>query len=97
VTYRIEVPTAVEGDVVLAVVHGAVLSVTRNGKVLAHAEYQLSCEHEHETAGCPACLARNAGFALRDGHDKLSRGVGVRSRGTWRMANGTSGQRAQRR
>ena len=89
-TYWIEVPSAIDGDIVDAVVQGAVLSVTRNGKALAQADYQLSCGHMRETAGCPACLERNEGFALADGFDALSRGVGVRSRGTWRMRDGSS-------
>ena len=84
-TYRIEIPSAVKGDVVEAVVYGALLSVTRNGRDVSHAEYQLSCDHERESAGCPACVERNDGFALRDTLDGLSRGVGMRARGTWRM------------
>ena len=60
-TYWIEVPSAIDGDIVDAVVQGAVLSVTRNGKELAQADYQLSCGHMRETAGCPACLERNEG------------------------------------
>ena len=85
-TYRIEIPSAIKGDVIEAVVDGAVLSVTRNGKNVSHAEYQLSCDHERERAGCPACFERNEGFALRDSLDRLSRGVGMRARGTWPMA-----------
>jgi hypothetical protein len=84
-TYRIEIPSAAKGDVVEAVVFGAMLSVTRNGKDVSHAEYQLSCDHQCESAGCPACLERNEGLALRDSFDRLSRGVGVRARGTWPM------------
>ena len=84
-TYRIEIPSAVKGDVIEAVVDGAVLSVTRNGKDVSHAEYQLSCDHERDLAGCPACLERNDGFALRDSFDRLSRGLGMRARGTWPM------------
>ena len=84
-TYRIEIPSAVKGDVIEAVVDGAVLSVTRNGKDVSHAEYQLSCDHERELAGCPACFERNDGFALRERFDRLSSGVGMRARGTWPM------------
>jgi hypothetical protein len=87
-TYRIEISSAVEGDLVVAVVvHGALLSVTRNGSDVSHAEYQLSCDHEREFAGCPACLERSGGFALRDSFDQLSRGVGMRARGTWPMGD----------
>jgi hypothetical protein len=88
-TYRIEIPSAEGGDVIEAVVHGAVLSVTRNGRDLSHAEYLLSCDHLRETAGCPACLERNEGFTLGDSYDSLSRGVGMRARGTWPMGEGT--------
>jgi hypothetical protein len=88
-TYRIEIPNAVQGDVIEAIVYGALLSVTRNGKDVSRADYQLSCDHEHKSAGCPACLERNDGFGLRDSFDRLSRGVGgMRARGTWPMVGG---------
>lgn len=86
-TYRIEIASAITGDLVEAVVHGALLSVTRNGKHVSHADYQLSCDHEHETAGCPACLEKGEAFALRASFDWISRGVGMRARGTWPMGN----------
>ena len=86
-TYRIEIPTAIDGDVVTPVMHGAMLSVRLNGRELARDEYELSCTHERDVAGCPACLGRNQGLSLRDGTN-LSRGVGMRSRGNWGASAG---------
>ena len=83
-TYRIHVPGAVEGDVVTADVQGTGLSVLRNGRELLPDEYQLSCDHEHEVGGCPACLQRSGGLAFRERVQNLSRGVNMRPpRGTW--------------
>jgi hypothetical protein len=89
-TYWIEIPTAVHGDVIAAVLHGVVLSVTRNGREVARADYRLSCHHEHEMAGCPACLEANEDVALPESLDSLSRGVGMRARGTWPMGDSSS-------
>jgi hypothetical protein len=88
-TYRIEIPSAVQGDVIEAIVYGAMLSVTRNGLDVSPADYRLSCDHERESAGCPACLERNGIFASRDSFERLSRGVGgMHARGTWPMVGG---------
>jgi hypothetical protein len=57
-TYRIERASAITGDLVDAVVHGAVLSVTRNGKHVSHAEYRLGCDHEHAAGTVPAKCRR---------------------------------------
>jgi hypothetical protein len=83
-TYRIHVRGAVEGDVVTADVHGSALSVVRNGRELSPDEYQVSCDHERETAGCPACVHRSGGFAFRRRVENLARGVNMRPpRGSW--------------
>jgi hypothetical protein len=81
-TYRIEIPQAIDGDVVTPVMHGAILSVRLNGRVLTRDEYLLSCTHERDVAGCPACLERNEGLSLGDG-TSISRGVGIKPRGNW--------------
>jgi hypothetical protein len=87
-TYRIHVPGAVEGDVVTADVHGTALSVMRNGRELSPDEYQLGCDHERETAGCPACVQRSGGLAFRQRVENLSRGVNMHPpRGTWGIPN----------
>jgi len=83
-TYRIHIPRAVEGDEATSVLHGSVFSVRLNGRLLSRDEYELSCDHPHDTAGCPACLERSAGLALGEDLRNLSRGVGMDPpRGTW--------------
>jgi hypothetical protein len=83
-TYRIDVVSATEGDVVTAALNGSVLRVTANGRELSPGEYQLSCDHDREIAGCPACVQRVGGSALRERLDHLSEGVGMSPpRGTW--------------
>ena len=96
-TYRIHVPGAVDGDVVTADVHGSALSVVRNGRELSPDEYQLSCDHERETAGCPACVQRSGGFAFRKRVENLARGVNMRPpRGSWGILDPHGPKRATR-
>jgi hypothetical protein len=88
VTYRIDVPDAASGDLVLAIIRGVVVSVTRNGKELSRADYQLSCDHERDMAKCPACLVRMRAFegiAVHGRVGELSRGVRMAPCGTWRL------------
>lgn len=82
-TYQVDIPGAIDGDTVTTAMHGARLSVRLNGRELARDEYQLSCTHERDAAGCPACLERNEGLALRDGITSLAHGVSMKARGSW--------------
>jgi len=82
-TYQVDIPDAIDGDVVTTAMHGARLSVQLNGRELSRDEYRLHCTHERDAAGCPACFERNEGLALRDGISSLASGVGMKARGSW--------------
>lgn len=90
-TYLIDVPGAAQGDLVTAAVHGTVLSVTWNGRELSRNEYQLTCDHGRETAGCPACVERVEMLGLAERLDRIADGVDMQPpRGTWRIDTETN-------